>query len=185
VSGWSHPVQRVARSSGSRARAFGCEWVFGPSGPNGYRLQGVKSEAPEGITSRGQSAVEKGQPRSTRTDSQEEKNSEVGEADGIGDPAVRGPGRPGSGQSGNEKGTHSRWGNQATASTAWESGKPAVTRRRIARLCTSVDNGKGVSCLERGVALTVRGKPCRRNPRNGCGTKQGREPRTKPNPLRG
>jgi hypothetical protein len=62
---------------------------------------------------------------------------------------------------------------------AWESEKSAVNGLRSFRLGTSVDNCKEACGPERGAAISREGNALkgRKNPRNGCGTKQGREAR--------
>jgi len=58
-----------------------------------------------------------------------------------------------------------------------EVGEIGGERNRVVRLSTSVDNCKEACGPERGAAISREGNALkgRKNPTNGCGTKQGRE----------
>jgi hypothetical protein len=59
---------------------------------------------------------------------------------------------------------------------AWASAKPVVIRAPVVRARLLVDDCKGAVAL-RGVRNFREGKALKGDPRNGCGTKQGREAR--------
>jgi hypothetical protein len=83
------------------------------------------------------------------------------------------------------KDAHRRRGNQATASRDVGVGETGGNKTPGARVGTPVDNGRGACGLERG-ARFLRGKTSEgRKPRNGFGTKQGRELEQARKPLRG
>jgi hypothetical protein len=56
-------------------------------------------------------------------------------------------------------------------------GETGSKETRVDRISTSVDNCKEACGLERGAAISCEGNALKggKNPRNGCGTKQGRE----------
>lgn len=96
-----HPAQRAAVLS------VACRFLRGPGGARVREGSGGfedprlgRSESLEGTKTKRAAATRLGAcSGSVRTDSKRDQGFEAGEAGGGGDPAARGPGRPGSGVS--------------------------------------------------------------------------------------
>jgi hypothetical protein len=181
VLGRSHPARGVVRSLESRNRRLRPKGMCSSPraragrGPGAWKENALEGHKPKRVSASWSGETWASCERTRRRD----QGFEAGEAGGTRRFRGKSPGVTGKRASVREKGAHSRWREPCDCVKAWELGKPAVTRTRVVRLSTPVDNCRKACGLREGCTISCEGNALKggTNPRNGCGMKQSREAR--------